>query len=240
MVGSQGRESRSCVCNQTRAQFREDCRLLPLLLAVTPPTGGRFVELGALDGLSGSNTYALEKCLQWKGLLIEANPESFQKILTSNRTAAKEHSAVCSGHGYVNITKHGQQNAGMPDAMSEAYVRMWGRSIPKRNTVVEVPCRSLTSLMHDNGLPEAEFLSLDVQGAEEIVLRAADPSMFKVIMVECDRLDKAKDGRVHTLLLDSGFLEADNPFHVPYSRVYVAKRVTELTSALRLARKTTS
>ena len=65
VVGSQ-HDRGSCVCNRTRAQFREDCRLLPLLLAVTPPTGGRFVELGALDGLSGSNTYALETCLPYR------------------------------------------------------------------------------------------------------------------------------------------------------------------------------
>ena len=78
------------------------------------------MELGALDGLTVSNTYALENCLQWKGLLIEANPESFAKIRTSGRTAAREHSAVCSGHGYVNITKHGNVFAGMPEAMSES------------------------------------------------------------------------------------------------------------------------
>ena len=46
----------------------------------------------------------------------------------------------------------------------------------------------LTSLMQDNGLPSAaEFLSLDVQGAEELVLRAVDPAVFKVINHGGDR-----------------------------------------------------
>lgn len=65
----------SCICTHSKAQFREDCRLQQLLLsAQSPSLGGTFVELGTLDGVTGSNTYALGKCLNWRGLLIEANP----------------------------------------------------------------------------------------------------------------------------------------------------------------------
>lgn len=213
----------SCVCHETRAQFHEDCKLLPLLLTLAPFTSGRFVELGALDGISGSNTYALEKCLNWRGLLIEANPESFSKLQTSGRSAAKEHSAVCQGHGHVNITKHGGVFAGVPETMAPAYIRQWGKRIPKRQEVVEVPCRSLTSLMQDNGLSRAEFLSLDVQGAEEVVLRAVNPSVFKLIMVEMDRSDKKKEQRIDVLLHESGFEQTNASFRVPYSAVYIAK-----------------
>ena len=110
----------------------------------------------------------------------------------------------------------------MPSEMSAAYIGSWGRYIKQRHSVVEVPCRSLTSLMQDNGLPSgAEFLSLDVQGAEELVLSAVDPAVFKVVMVEMDGFDKAKDSRVHSLLHKAGLVQANKSFRVPYSRVYV-------------------
>ena len=217
-------ESLSCVCTQSLAQFREDCVLFPLFHSLTGSTYGRFVELGALDGYSISNTYALERCVRWKGLLIEANPSSFEKLRKSDRIAAKEHAAVCRGSGYVNITKHGNQYAGIPETMSQSYVRRWGRRIPERTTVVTVPCRSLTSMMLDNHISEAEFLSLDVQGAEETVLRATDLAMFKVVMVEMDGLDRTKDRRVDAILRAAGFLEAEKRFRVPYSRVYVVNK----------------
>ena len=215
----------SCICAQSKAQFREDCKLRPLLLsAQSQSLGGRFVELGALDGVTVSNTYALEKCLNWTGLLIEANPESYAKLQVSGRSATKVHSAVCRRPGYVNVTAHGSVFAGMPSEMSAAYIRSWGRHIPQRHAVVEVPCRSLTSLMQDNGLPSgAEFLSLDVQGAEELVLRAVDPAAFKVIMVEMDGFDKAKESRIHSLILNAGLKQANTSFRVPYSRVYTAR-----------------
>ena len=129
----------SCICTQSKAQFREDCRLRPLLLAAQASSslGGRFVELGALDGDTHSNTYALEKCLNWTGLLIEANPESYAKLQASGRSATKVHSAVCRRPGRVNVTAHGGGFAGMPSEMSAAYLRSWGRRIPQRNAVAE-------------------------------------------------------------------------------------------------------
>ena len=130
---------------------------------------------------------------------------------------------MCQGHGHVNITKHGGVFAGVPETMAPAYIRQWGKRIPKRQEVVEVPCRSLTSLMQDNGLSRAEFLSLDVQGAEEVVLRAVNPSVFKLIMVEMDRSDKKKEQRIDVLLHESGFEQTNASFRVPYSAVYIAK-----------------
>jgi FkbM family methyltransferase len=215
----------SCLCAHSKAQFQEDCRLEPLLIAAQSSSlGGRFVELGALDGLTHSNTYALETCLNWTGLLIEANPESYAKLQVSGRSATKIHSAVCRHPGRVNVTAHGGGFAGMPSEMSAAYLRSWGRRIPQRKAVVEVPCRSLTSLMQENGLPSgAELLSLDVQGAEELVLRSVDPAVFKVIVVEMDGFDKERERRIHSLILNAGLKQANASFRVQYSRVYTAR-----------------
>ena len=35
-----------------------------------PVPRGSFVELGAYDGLSNSNTFMLERCFAWRGLLV--------------------------------------------------------------------------------------------------------------------------------------------------------------------------
>ena len=55
--------------------------LLPLWFHL--PVRGSFVEIGANDGLSGSQTLVLERCLGWDGLLIEANPTTFATLLSS-------------------------------------------------------------------------------------------------------------------------------------------------------------
>lgn len=48
---------------------------------------GFFVECGAYDGEMRSNTLVLERKLGWNGLLVEADPINFSKMLLKNRKA---------------------------------------------------------------------------------------------------------------------------------------------------------
>ena len=43
--------------------------------------GGTFVEMGALDGLTLSVSLFFERHLNWKGLLIEANPLNYELVV---------------------------------------------------------------------------------------------------------------------------------------------------------------
>jgi hypothetical protein len=50
-------------------------------------TGGFFIECGALDGETRSNTLYLERFLGWRGLLVEANPSNVEMLKKINRKA---------------------------------------------------------------------------------------------------------------------------------------------------------
>ena len=49
--------------------------------------GGFFIEAGAHDGESISNSLFFELSRNWTGLLVEPNPLTFCKLLTKNRKA---------------------------------------------------------------------------------------------------------------------------------------------------------
>ena len=57
---------------------------------------GFFVELGGHDGIRASNTLFTERCRKWKGLLIEANPFSFQMLRQNRPDVLAAHGAVCA------------------------------------------------------------------------------------------------------------------------------------------------
>lgn len=60
---------------------------------------GFFVEAGALDGETMSNTLTLEVQNKWEGLLIEADPISFETMTTKHRKAWLAH-ACLSPHSF--------------------------------------------------------------------------------------------------------------------------------------------
>jgi hypothetical protein len=61
-------------------------------------TEGTFVEIGALDGITFSNTFYFERCQGWRGILIEASPVNFGKLLRNQNERPRSllvYSAVC-------------------------------------------------------------------------------------------------------------------------------------------------
>lgn len=55
----------------------------------------------------------------------------------------------------------------------------------------------------------ADFLSLDVEGAEELVIRTVDPSIFRVNMVEMDQYNLPKNAGVDAYIRRAGLRMSD-------------------------------
>lgn len=221
-----------CAWRMSRSQVTEDLLLLPLLRMIANGTGGTFVELGALDGEYFSNTYVLEQCYNWTGTLIEANLANYLllKARGDRPRSAKLWSAVCSTPGRVNITVQGGEMAFAPDTLSQrakaVYDRLFHR-MPDVGQVISTPCAPLPYLLEiAQGKPEADFLSLDVEGAEETVLSTLNPRNFKLIMVEMTGWDSQKDARVHQLLTNASMIQT-LAWQVPHSNVYLRDDILE-------------
>ena len=107
--------------------------------------------------------------------------------------------------------------------------------------LVDVPCRTLTSIMAEAGRPTADLLSLDVEGSEDAVLRTVDPLAFRMILVEFNAGFRAFRNRslqaeavrreewVEQRLLRAGLTRCQKP-RIFWSRLYA--RAAECPSAL--------
>ena len=89
--------------------------------------------------------------------------------------------------------------------MAAEYKRLWYPNLKEEEDTEQVGCDSLEALKRRAGLGgHVTFLSLDVEGAEELVLQTVDPGSFTVVVVELDGHDPPKDQRVHDLLTKGG------------------------------------
>ena len=204
-----------CVIRNLRSQFREDLLLLPHFLRTIPVGNGSFVELGALDGVLFSNSLLYERCFGYHGVLIEANPANFAQLQQSNRTAAKVHAAVACSMDTPGRTIKMTQDGGETAALVSVQ-REWQRSSQASTGIVDVPCRSLTGILQSTGFSSRRisFMSLDVEGAEEMVLRTVNPAVFENIIVEMHSRtneDRVKAQTVHTILISAGLQKCTSP-----------------------------
>ena len=245
-------EAAACADKMTHSQFMEDLALLPTLLALATSLGGRrrprFVELGALDGMRLSNTLMLERCFNWTGTLIEANPASYQQLAKADRAAHKVHSAVCASDGARRgdgnrtvrmVTHQSGSTTGQVDALTASQLKKYyGASMLAAKerlnaSTVEVPCRPLGALV---GAPGHQLLSLDVEGAEAHVLANADPNAFDVILVEVQDHELSMRRWIDELIVRGGQMRRAHELWVPFSTIYVSRRVQEVPVAHQFVR----
>ena len=226
-----GSSLHNCSRAASMSYMQQDVHLLPTLqcLHAARPNSNRaggqhcsFVELGAYDGITLSNTLMLEKCLGWRGLLIEASRTNFRSLRSSGRKSAKVHSAICNATNGSTVRMAAIPSNGAPkdptvgelSALAELHnpdgrfmSRFWTKGHPGEIGSVEVPCWPLPTLMERHSFRECDFFSLDVEGSEEQVLHTVDPRRFKLIMVEAavDTALTARHHRVRSILEGARF-----------------------------------
>ena len=172
---------------------------------------GFFVEMGALDGTGGSNTFMFEAALDWRGMLLEANPSSCAKLFENKHRSRSTRlcTAACAegtpgGALRFEFTTDPFTSAAV-DVMDPAWRKHWHSAANGRPvTGIElVPCAPLARLLRTAGVKEIDFFSLDVEGSELTVLRTMDWSIpVGVWLIEVQPAQKEAIG---ALLRSNGY-----------------------------------
>ena len=132
------------------------------------------VEIGGLDGRTYSNTWFFSRVLGWKTILIEAGAANFAK-LEKNRPSPDVtiHAAICPGKE-VNFNQGDAigsiDSADCPDCAR--HNARWNKE--QDATAVAVPCKTFRSIFRDNQVTAVHLMSVDVEGAELMVLQQMD------------------------------------------------------------------
>ena len=138
-------------------------------------TDGFFVELGAADGLSESNTYVLEKRYGWNGLCIEPNPVLFDKLVNLHQRGCRCVAEAVDGEpSEVEFVLSGQQSGIVADEADHSAERRGERIAEARGEgrVLRLRSKTLDQVLDENVAPRViEYLSLDVEGLETRILR---------------------------------------------------------------------
>eukprot|EP00934_Nitzschia_sp_Nitz4_P008507 Nitzschia sp. Nitz4//scaffold24_size164493//39583//40365//NITZ4_002314-RA/size164493-processed-gene-0.224-mRNA-1//-1//CDS//3329544072//8497//frame0 len=132
-----------------------------------------YVELGAFNGIRESNTRFMDRCLGWTGLLIDANPMKYDKLLEVRPHAhCLQVAPSCSSPTEIGFHSVGYTNAAQANVPNEY----------DNSTLIQVPCDRFTPILKDILGGYATLVSLDVEGAEDQVLATVDFDQVHVEM----------------------------------------------------------
>ena len=127
---------------------------------------GFFIDIGANDGELFSNSLWLERKHNWTGLLIEANPDLCRKMDILRRQAWRLCGCISDT---LNKTKFIQSGTvgGMESEIDDHHMKQI-----KTTRTITVPCFNMNAALDEINVHHIDYFSLDVEGAERIVLNS--------------------------------------------------------------------
>lgn len=163
-------------------------------------TAGEFIDVGAFDGVTYSNTRALAEA-GWSGIFVEPNPMAASKLL---RLYGGDHRHL------IFLSAMGEEASMRPMALSDhdveglstfddGYMEKWRHVANFRRAVVPVMTwrNMLEMVCPDPERPKFEFVSIDTEGLSLALLRLMPEALRPaVICVEKD----SEDLRTKTIL----------------------------------------
>ena len=165
--------------------------------------GGFFVEFGATNGVTNSNSWLLEHRYGWAGILAEPNPV-WHAELDTNRSCAVEKRCVYarSGETVSFVSTDDPELSGISASAAldhYASVRQEGRTF-------EVETISLDDLLDRHGAPDVvDYMSVDTEGSELDILETFDFRRRRVRLLSVEHNNSPQEAKIDRLLAGHGY-----------------------------------
>lgn len=168
---------------------------------------GFFIDIGAHDGISFSNSLFFEKFNDWSGICIEPNPSVFSKLV-SNRKSINLNVCIGSENKKVKFT----QIEGYSEMLSGITEKYDVRHIERINNTILVKGGEKREIEVDmirlNDVDEIknkkiDFISIDTEGNEFDIISSINFDLLDVKSLVIE--NNYKDNRIAAYLNSLGF-----------------------------------
>jgi FkbM family methyltransferase len=183
-----------------RSYFRKFHSLNKLdeaLSVLLPHKNGYYVEIGANDGISQSNSLYFERKKNWSGILVEPDKHNFRLLTRNRKKRNKFFNCACVSfdfkENFIKFIYSNLMSVTINDKSEFDKVNthaLSGMQFLAKDEIIKtylVPAMNLESILEKANAPSLmDFFSLDVEGHELEVLKGLNHTKFrfKYILIE--------------------------------------------------------
>jgi FkbM family methyltransferase len=151
---------------------------------------GCFCDIGANDGVTFSNSYALAQ-IGWHGAYVEASPRAFKKLQDNikplNKGQLELHNvALDKANGGKILMESGplvtKDDIALVSTFHDHEMDRFRKSV--RYSPVGVSCMDWKTLLENSVFKTFDFISMDIEGSELDVLPQMDLSEVRLFCIE--------------------------------------------------------
>lgn len=172
---------------------------------------GVFVDIGAHDGVTLSNTFFFESELGWSGICVEPIPVIFQQ-LEKNRSSICVQGCIGDTNKkdkFLYITSDSEYTRMLSGILSEYDPRHLARIdlelqlFGGEKQIIEIDCYRLDTILKAHNIHHIDYLSVDVEGSEMKVLRSIDFAAITIDVITIENNYGEKD--IELFLIARGY-----------------------------------
>ena len=166
------------------SQYAEDFIIGEEILKGTLPNVGLYVDIGAFHPIEYSNTMLLT-LLGWKGVNIDANPESIQLF----EAMRPDDINVLSGVSHIaeTLTYYIFPNQGMNTFSTDLVKKRQKEGIHPLETLT-VPCRSINDILEEvlSEDQQIDYMNIDLEGFDTLVVEGLNWTRYQPTLVSLE------------------------------------------------------
>lgn len=191
--------------------------------------GGVFVDIGAHDGVTFSNSYTLETSFGWTGVCVEPLAGPFAQLTRArscvaiNACAYNETTTVT----FQNISGVSEMLSGIVNAYDPLHVYRIGLEMNLTTgdnrrlndaSIIEVPAVRIADVLQAQGITHVDMMSIDTENSEVAVLQGLDFSAVTVDVFVIEDAYASGSWRLYNFLEAHGYEVLDT---VEFDTIFV-------------------
>lgn len=188
---------------------------------------GFFIEVGANDGKTHSNTFFFEETRKWSGICVEPLPDKFL-LLNSSRKSTNLNLCISDFDGetiFTYISGYANELSGIHEDYHPSHINRINSEVERHGGEaknITVQTKKLQTVLDEVGVTEVDYCSIDTEGSELKVLKSLDfdRTNVKIFTVE----NNYSSGEVHDFLTSKGYIQHSK---LHWDDVYIKKSFLE-------------